>query len=792
MRKSLSPETTRAVLRDLPRTHGTQITEAFLAGMSRAFHEWTGGPVVVDIESLGRAPLFDDVDTSRTVGWFTTMYPVRTDWMPGSSAATALQAARRTLAAIPSKGIGYGALRYLPGPDGRPRIDAAEMPKADICFLYLGQTGLVANDAALFEAVNEPYGRTSSPDRPLPHRVTLIVSVVAGAFHCDWIYSRDEFRPETVERVADLFARAMTDLASAPGATAEARPEPERQEFPLTPMQQGMLFHTLSAPEAAEYYRCISLTLQGDLQLPRWQAAWQRAVERHGALRTAVHWKGRAEPVQVVSSLAHPVSWTIDSWASLDEAEADLRLAEYIAADRQRPFDFTQPPLMRCALFTRRPGEHVFVWSFHHIILDGWSFATVLQEVLEDHAARGERPAASAAVPQFTDYLQWLAARPVDDAQRFWTEYLRGFDAPTPLGDGVSSPASGGAPPKSYAEFRATFSGELGARVLAAAKACRVTVNAVVQAAWGLLLSRYSGNDDVVFGAVASGRPVGLPGVEQIVGMFINSLPVRVQVAADESLAELCQRLQLAQAEAREYQHTPLWKVQGWSQVPRPTPLFDSLVIYENYPLPADMSNIGGLRLGFGTMYERTNYPLTLTVPGASCDWVLFTFDEARFSHDAIRHMAGHLESCLGAFAANPHTPTLAVTLLTGPEQGQLLEWNATARDYPADQTIHGLIAAQAARTPARIAIAFEDEAIDYAELGRRVARLAGHLRSLGRGRAASSGCAPGVPSTWSSPCSVCSRAAPPICRSILISRPSGSPTCSTTPRPRFWSATPI
>ena len=731
VRRSLSVETTRALLRDLPRTQGTQISEAFLAGLSRAFHEWTGGPVMVDMESLGRAPLFDDVDTSRTVGWFTTMYPVRTDWTPGRSPATALQVARRTLSAVPSRGIGFGALKYLSGRGSRLGLDAGEPPMADICFLYLGQTGLLANDAALFEAVNEHYGRTSSPDRPLPHRLTLIVSVVAGAFHCDWIYSRNQFRPDTVERVAELFAEAMTDLAAAAGTASDARPAPERQEFQLTPMQQGMLFHTLSAPEAAEYYRCISLTLEGDLQIPVWQAAWQRAVERHTALRTSVHWAGRTEPIQVISSVAGPVPWTIDSWTDLDDAEVERRLADFIADDRQRPFDFTLPPLMRCALFSRGPGVHVFVWSFHHIILDGWSFATVLQEVLADHAAGGDRPRTSVVVPQFTDYLSWLAARPGDEAQQFWIEYLRGFDAPTPLGDVTAVPA-GGAPPKSYAEFRATFPADLGGRVLATAKACRVTVNAVVQAAWGLLLSRYSGNDDVVFGAVVSGRPVGLAGVEQIVGMFINSLPVRVQLAADESLARLCQRLQLAQAEAREYEHTPLWKVQGWSQVPRPTPLFDSLVIYENYPLPADMSDIGGLRLSFGTMYERTNYPLTLTVPGAACDWVRFTFDEARFSHDAIRRMAGHLESCLAAFAANPQTSTHGVSLLTGPEQGQLLDWNATTHDYPADQTIHGLIAAQARGTPDRTAVVFEEQSIDYAELGRRATRLARYLQSLG------------------------------------------------------------
>jgi amino acid adenylation domain-containing protein len=382
------------------------------------------------------------------------------------------------------------------------------------------------------------------------------------------------------------------------------------------------------------------------------------------------------------------------------------------------------------------------VWSFHHLLLDGWSLTLVLREVFARYAALGGGPAFEPApAPGYRAYIAWLQQQSAERAEAFWREHLAGFAAATPLNVDT---APSEAPAASDAAFEEQILElpEATTRALAdAAREAQVTLNTLVQGAWAVLLSRYSGEDDVVFGATVAGRPPALPDVEAMVGLLINTLPVRARLDPPASFAAWARALQSQQAEARQFGYASLAEVQAWSEAPPGQALFATLLVFENYPDDVDLSGEGdlpavpGLRVQDVRTLERTHYPLTvIVVPGARLALRL-SYDTRRLSRDAVRRMRGHLRTLLAAIAAAPQTPIVRLPLLTEDERRQILvTWNATGSDYPRDATIPALFEAQVARTPDAVALVFGDQTLTYRELNRRANRLAHVLRRHGVG----------------------------------------------------------
>ena len=270
-------------------------------------------------------------------------------------------------------------------------------------------------------------------------------------------------------------------------------------------------------------------------------------------------------------------------WRGLSSLEQQGRLEAFLEADRARGFDLGQAPLMRCALLREAEDAYRFVLGFHHLLFDGWSLSLLLKEVLAFYEAycRGRELRLESPRP-YRDYIAWLQQQDLAQAEGFWREALRGMTAPTPLPIGRSE---GARLESRYAEQELRVSAALTAQLQGLARAHRLTLNTLVQGAWAVLLSRYSGEEEVVFGATVSGRPVELVGVEAMVGLFINTLPVRVEVPSQASLLPWLQQLQERQVEREQYAYSPLVAIQGWSEVPRGVPLFESIVVFENYPV---------------------------------------------------------------------------------------------------------------------------------------------------------------------------------------------------------------
>ncbi|MEW5926457.1 MAG: amino acid adenylation domain-containing protein [Gemmatimonadota bacterium] len=667
----LTEEETRALLTEVPPVYRTQVNDVLLAALARALGEWTGArSVLVDLEGHGREPLFPDADLSRTVGWFTAIFPVRLDAGP-ADAGELLKATKERLRAVPGKGIGYGILRWLAGAAG-----VAVDP--EVSFNYHGQLDASFGADALLRPADEPPGATRDPGARRRYLLDVVAAVAGGRLRVRWHYGAAVHRRGTVQALAERYAAALRgivahcrlpeaggctpsdfplaglDAAALAGLAAAVGAGPGGRElddvYPLTAMQQAMLLHAEAAP--GSYLVQFVHPLRGVLDVPALRGAWERVAARHAVLRTAFVRDGLPEPVQAVLRRVELPFEVLDR-RDVPEAERRAEMDALLRADRERGFDTARAPLLRVLLVRWADDAWEMAWSFHHVLLDGWSAARVLGEVAAVYRARtaGRSPVLPDPKP-FRELVEWTRRGDAREAEAFWRRELDGFAAPTPVG--ADRPA-GAEPPGESGDVRVALPAETVDALRALARERRLTLNTVVQAAWALVLARRSGNDDVVFGATVSGRPAELPAVEERVGLFINTLPVRVRLPGDETVGGWLERIQERQAETRRWEHTPLVEVHRWSGLPWGTPLFESLLVFESYPAdPALASAEGGLSFGRARAVERPGLPLAVFARPRDGLSLGLLFDPARFDAATAERILGELAGALAAIAADP------------------------------------------------------------------------------------------------------------------------------------------
>jgi len=422
--------------------------------------------------------------------------------------------------------------------------------------------------------------------------------------------------------------------------------------YPPSPLQEGMLFHALYSPEGGEYILQMLCTMRGDFKVTAFKQALHRVVQRHAALRTFFIWEGLKEPVQVVQKHLD-LTWDHLDWRGLSPEVNYEQLTDYLVREQTRGFDLSRAPLMRLALIRVTGDEYQFVWTFHHILLDGWSATLVSRDIISFYRAlsRGDDLRLPNPHP-YRDYIAWLQEQDLASAEKYWREALKGFTTATPLiPNNVPAPSPN---LQAYYARAISLSTDETVRLRDAARKHRLTLNTLVQGAWALVLSRYSGQHDVVFGATVSGRPPELEGVEEMVGIFINTLPVRVRVAPEMPVADWLWQLQKEQFESRQYEYSPLTRVQGWSEVKRGSPLFQSIVVFENFPGTTSSSvaaNHGGPGVGEVRCLIKESYPLTLAAHPGPQMLLEIKYDTSLFDAVIIRHMSKHLETFINALS---------------------------------------------------------------------------------------------------------------------------------------------
>ncbi|MBD2726435.1 amino acid adenylation domain-containing protein [Nostoc sp. FACHB-892] len=509
--------------------------------------------------------------------------------------------------------------------------------------------------------------------------------------------------------------------------------------YELSPLQQGILFHSLYASESAVYFVQLCYSLKGSFNVVAFEQAWQEVVNRHTVLRTAFYWENIEKPLQVVHREVK-ISLIQRDWRDINPNEQSQKLQEFLESDRTSNFDLTQPCLMRLHLIRCNDDCYYFIWSKHHLILDGWSTALVLKEVVEIYQSLCQGKNLPLILDtSFGDYIGWLQQQDLNKAKEFWQQSLQGVTAPTPLIN-LNTQDSFRQPEK-YNQQVIKLSQTTTAALQSLARQNQLTLNTFVQGAYALLLSRYSRETDVVYGVTVSGRPADLVNAESMVGMFINTLPVRVKINAEESLLSWLRKLQSQLAEIRQYEYSPLVEVQGWSEVPRGLPLFESILVFENYPIDTALKNgMQDLEIQSISSVDNTNYPLTVTAIPSSELELRISYDcdacgglRQGFHSDTISRMLAHLAALLENMIADINQPLASLSMLTEVEKHQLLvEWNNTQADYPQDKCIHQLFEEQVEKTPDAVAVVFEGLQLTYRQLNQKANQLAHYLASLG------------------------------------------------------------
>ncbi len=651
----LTADETAALLQRVPIAYNTQINDALLTALARACARAGGGDTLwINLEAHGREHFADDLDVSRTVGWFTSIFPVRlivdahdTPWDPGRVLTSVKEQLRR----IPQRGLGYGVLRYLAGTRVLP---SSEPP---LVVNYLGQLDQLVADSPLLRLAPDSTGPWHSEHQRRRYPVALNCAVVGHCFEVQWTASARRDAQAAVRRLNDELLTALRELIAHCQAVRTSRRTPS--DFPLAGLNQASLDRlTAAAPDLEDVYPLSPMqklfvsagrgsadaafdqwhcTLGGPLDMVAFCDAWHDAVRRHPVLRSAVHVEHLAEPLQVVHRDVR-MSWTIEDWRHLTHGERDARWPAFLERDRRWPLRLDRAPLMRFALIRLDDATWKFCWSAASLLLDGWSWPLVFADVSRAYEARaaGGVPSLDAVRP-YRDYIGWLTASERGDSEAFWRAELAGFTTPTPL-----------PPPDSYEDESWSQSLTLAptaARALQAmARRLHVTVNSVVQAAWSVVLGRQAGTSDVVFGAAFSGRPADLAGADRSVGPFVTNLPVRVTVRDTDSFDDLCRAIHARLLRLAPHQFLAPAEIQRVSQVSWRDRLFGSLVVFQNHGVNEAASRIGTeVSVSEFAGPIHSGYPVLLLVePSDSLRLTLMT-DPRRVSTRAAQNWVADL-----------------------------------------------------------------------------------------------------------------------------------------------------
>ena len=737
---TLPPEQTLPVITTVPTAFHGGVDDVLLAALGIAVTAWRRrrgtetSQLLVDLEGHGREDIVDGADLARTVGWFTTVHPVAIDlgevdwdevWTGGKTLGAIIKRTKECLRAMPDKGMGYGMLRYL-NPQTALMLATAPMPQLE--FNYLGRFPVSADEAG-------QIGGDEDPGMPFAH--TLEINAYTED-HADgphlivnWTWPSAVMSEPDVQELAQLWFDALaaltkhaghftgghtaSDFALVPGLsqqeldTVDAARPGIVDLWPLTPLQEGFLFHANFDDDTDVYTTQFVLDVEGSLNLDALRAAMSAVLDRYANLRAGFWSQGLDRPVQfVLGSVECPVEQF-----EVTEQEAERLLIE----DQNRPFDVSKPPLLRCTVLSTGGGRHRIVLSSHHIILDGWSLPLLLDDLFAFYAnPNAERP----SVTDYREYLAWLAAQDRDAARASWQEVLRDVTEPTLVAPQLSGEA------KTETVF-VELPESLSDQVRALARSHGLTLNTVVQGAWAILLGYLTGQSDVMFGTTVSGRPAEIDGVESIVGLLINTLPIRARLNPASTCAELLNGLGEQIALLTENVSIGLAELQ--SLVGLHT-LFDTMTVLENYP-GGWTDRLGDLRITGMDSADAIHYPLGLAAIPDTRIGLRLNYRPDVYDRSAAQTIAERLAALFGLLVADPHRRLSSIDLLTDRERDQISGQRGVAAEYP---TLPELVSAQAAKTPGAVALLSDVDTVTYAELESRSNRLAHQLIAAGVG----------------------------------------------------------
>ena len=741
----LSREKTRSLLTEVNQAYKTGINDVLLTALARLF--WGGlqpAALAVMMEGHGREPMHSPLDISRTMGWFTSRFPVVLN-CELMDIGTHLKTIKETLRNIPDKGMGYGILKYLTPPDLKQGLSFSLKPQ--IGFNFLGQFDGPEKQSG-FAIATHARGAEDSPRTQGFHPLEIVGFVAEGQMKINISFDPEQFAEEDIQTLLSRYEIELDAIID--HCISRIFPEPTPSDltwtgfslakwnhfllennlsptliqdiYPLSPMQEGILFHALMDPDSTAYFEQISMTIRGELDFPLLEKTWKEIIARQDILRTNFFSKGLDKPLQVVFK-EREFSYQYLDLREVPEAYKETQVAAYKRHDKQKGFNLETGALFRLAVLHLEPDVFELIISNQHIILDGWSISILFNEFFEVYSAG--RTGQLAVLPprsHFREYIKWLQKVNEEDSRAFWRTRLAHYEQT------VGIPRSGETDLSVQPvlnEEEVNLSAGLTRQLKSLADAHKMSLNSLLQGIWALVLGSYHDTKDVVFGITVSGRSSEIRGIEKMVGLFINTHPVRISWNQESSLSDFLAGLQEEVFQREAHQYFPLAEIQAVSGLG--SNLFDHLLVFENYPVDKQLAQSSGRRaLGFlpekFEIFEQTNYALMITIHSGESIQFRFNYNSRVYQSEIVEAVGQQLIH-IAEQVVQESVSTLSQIQFAGANRG----WNQDAKFLPTKSIPHRF-EERVQQHPDAIALVFEGQSWSYRELNEKANRLAHYL----------------------------------------------------------------
>ncbi|WP_143328984.1 amino acid adenylation domain-containing protein, partial [Clostridium puniceum] len=748
---SFSKEETERLLRKTSAAYNTQINDILLCSLGLAVKEWSrNDKVLISLEGHGREEILKDVSIDRTIGWFTSMYPVILDMTYNEDISYSIQYTKETLRHIPNNGVGYGILKYLT--NNQNNKDISFKLKPEISFNYLGEF-VYKESKDSFRYSELTGGMAVSTANKKLNSIEINGLVSEGKLELFLNYSTKEYEEETVANLLEGYKRNLIKVVEHCESKKETQKTPWdygdnelsiedlnkilssekdiEKIHSLAPMQEGMLYNLILDKKSHAYFEQSVFTLEGTLRVEILNKVFNTLIEKYEVLRTAFFYGDISKPKQAVLSKREMLI-NYEDITTLEDSKQEEYIENFKRQDRDKGFDLNNDCLIRISVIKTKDNRYKLIYSFHHIIMDGWCIGIIMNDIVNMYKALcEEKEITIGRTESYSNYLEWLDKQDKVETLEYWKNYLEGYEQ-----EAVIPKMNKKSQNFNPEEEEIILDDALTGKLKSMAEKNSITMNAVIQTAWGILLQKYNNTDDVVFGSVISGRPSEITDIENMVGLFINTVPIRVTNREDIQFRELAQKLNKDFIEANMYGYCSLAEVQALTDMKNK--LINHVTVYENYPINEEMMNShknkkSELSIIGVESFEQTNYDLELVIiPGNQLN-IKLTYNSSVYDKKVIGEMLIKVYNILNFISNKPECRLTEIDIITREEQEKLLyEFNNTKTTYPKEKTIQELFEEQVEKSPNNIAVTFNGKELTYKELNEKSNSLARLLREKG------------------------------------------------------------
>lgn len=747
----LSQFDTQQLLKNSNRAFHTEINDLLLVALGLAVKEWQGmNSVVINMEGHGREDAVKNIDISRTVGWFTSQYPICINLSNIEDLSYTIKSVKESLRQIPFKGFGFQLLRYMQNEENSRKLDY----DAEISFNYLGQFG---QDRAQegFKIEQFMHADSISMENQNISKLSVNSLVIDGCLKFQIGYDKNEFLYDNINNFAGIFmnklkevidycvrqrneeitpydvGRVKLGLNDFDNICKEYTMENIQKIYCLTPLQSGMLIHCLKNEKTKDYFEQISINILGKIDQSLLEKSFGLLVQKYDVLRTSIFYDKIDTSVQVILKERNVEIKYYDKKDESLEVQNKF-IKEFKEKDQEKGFDFTKDTLIRIGIIRVSESAYKAIFSFHHIILDGWSLGIILKEwkniyndLANDIMIRTEENM------DFGDYLDWLEQQDKEQAEQYWMDYLQDYENFVGI---PSMPEKSNSEEQTCEDFVINVDESQTKKLKELSNQYGLTLNSVFQGIWSILLRRYNNTDDVVFGTVVSGRQAEIDGIEEMVGLFINTIPMRIKAEGSMTFLNYVRKIQEMSIESTKYAYYSLDEIQGALKLQRG--LFNHIIAFENYPVDY-YENPGEKGISYEKnsieAVEQTNYGLNVIVETGDSLEIKIKYNPGLYDRKMLSRLEGHIQNIMSAIFSNIHERILDIDILTKAEMDKLLfEFNDNVTDYGKEKTIPEIFDEYAKRQPQETAVVYKNQRLTYKELNERAEGLSRHLINQG------------------------------------------------------------